>query len=368
MIETQDFEDYARERTERDGRPPLSGSLELTWRCNLACVQCYMTDYGSEPELGTGEVLRILDELADAGCLRLLLTGGEPLLREDFRAIWRHAKRKGLVLTLFTNATLVDDDTAAFLRDFPPVLCEVSLYGASPRTYERVCGNGGAFGAAVAGLDRLVAALPHVGVKTVAIRQNAHDVEALAALCAERGVEFNFDTDIFPRLDGNAEPLRHAFDPDEGVRRVLGSQLHHRAWRAQAENWEATSERALARQGKVVVCRAGTWGFHIGPYGDLCLCTLLREPSFSLRQGAFMTGWTTVIRDLLELERVTPDPCRECADLAYCVPCAGRNYLETGSLECQAPVMCRRSHAIAELFRSGVLASVVEDGAHHARV
>ena len=153
-METQDFEQYARERVERVGRVPLSGSLEITGRCNLRCAHCYMTAYREEAELETGEVKRVLDELADAGCIQLLITGGEPLLREDFREIWRHAKGKGFLLTLFTNAALVDGETAAFLADHPPVFCETTLYGASAETYGRVCGKPEAFDAALAGLDQ----------------------------------------------------------------------------------------------------------------------------------------------------------------------------------------------------------------------
>jgi MoaA/NifB/PqqE/SkfB family radical SAM enzyme len=350
MIETQDLDDYVRERVSRDGRIPLAGSLELTWRCNLACVHCYMVDYRGEPELETREVRRILDELAEAGCLQLLITGGEPILRPDFREIWRYAKEKGLVLTLFTNATLVDDETAAFLGDLPPVACEVSLYGASRETYGRACGVPEAFDAALAGLDRLRRALPHVGVKTMAFRENGDDVEALAALCEERGVEFHFDTDVFPRLDRNPEPLGHAFPPEEGVRRVMASELHQRVWGNQAETWDGAKAKPLKRGSKVVVCRAGESSFLIGPYGDLCLCTLLRDPSFSLRKGGFMTGWTTTIPDLLERERSTPIACADCPDLKHCVPCAGRNYLETGSCEREAPVQCQRAHAVSVLL------------------
>jgi len=362
-METQDFEEYARRKTARSGRIPLSGSLEVTWRCNLSCVHCYMCAYRREPELSTAEIKRILDELADAGCLRLLITGGEPLLREDFRVLWRYAKSKGFLLTLFTNGTLVDSETAAFLSDLPPTLCEITLYGASAETYRRVCASGEAFQAALDGMDRLSRAGLRLNIKGMAFRENADDMEALQALCTDRGLEFSFDTDIFPRLDRDPEPFRHALPPEEGVRRVLGSELHRKVWREQAGDWRAAQAKPLSRAGKVVVCRAGKWSFHIGPFGDLCLCMLLRTPSFSLRNGPFLEGWNTVIRDLVELERSTPLTCMGCPDLKYCVPCAGRNLLETGSVETAAPAQCRRSHTVA-IYQEGRLEEVEEVVSH----
>jgi radical SAM protein with 4Fe4S-binding SPASM domain len=365
-METQDFEDYARQKTAHCGRIPLSGSMEITWRCNLRCVHCYMRPYRAEPELTTADIRRILDELAGAGCLRLLITGGEPLVRDDFAEIWRYAKSKGFLLTLFTNATLVDDEIAALLHDLPPTLCEITLYGASPETYRRACGNGDAFRAALDGMDRLQSAGLRLNIKSMAFRENADDMDALEALCADRGLDFSFDTDIFPTLDSDPEPFRHAFPPEEGVRRVLSSTLHQKVWREQADQWRSTETSPLSRAGKVVVCRAGGWSFHIGPFGDLCLCMLLREPSFSLREGRFMEGWNTVIRDLVELERSTPLHCLECPDLRYCVPCAGRNLLETGSVESPAPAQCRRSRAVAKHMEECAI-NTEEVASHAAR-
>ena len=72
---------------------PVSGAFDLTYRCNLRCVHCYCGHATAQSpaqgaELGTDEVLRLLAEAADAGCLQLVLSGGEPLLRRDFAQIY----------------------------------------------------------------------------------------------------------------------------------------------------------------------------------------------------------------------------------------------------------------------------------------
>lgn len=50
-------------------RVPLSGSIEITFKCNLRCVHCYIPDYSGRNEMSTGEIQRILSEAADEGCL-----------------------------------------------------------------------------------------------------------------------------------------------------------------------------------------------------------------------------------------------------------------------------------------------------------
>jgi MoaA/NifB/PqqE/SkfB family radical SAM enzyme len=123
-------------------RIPLVGSLELTFRCNLRCVHCYVA-HGHQgipgrKELTAGEIRAILEAVVDEGCFWLLLTGGEPLLRPDFLDIYTDAKRKGLIVTLFTNGTLLSPQIADSLAEWRPFVVEVTLYGRTQETYERM--------------------------------------------------------------------------------------------------------------------------------------------------------------------------------------------------------------------------------------
>jgi hypothetical protein len=123
-------------------RYPLGGSLEVTERCNLACLHCFINQPAGNRDAAAGEltlpqVRNVLDQMAGAGCLFLLITGGEALLRPDFREIWSYAKRKGMLVSLFTNGTLVTPRIADFLAEWRPGAVEISC-GATQDTYERV--------------------------------------------------------------------------------------------------------------------------------------------------------------------------------------------------------------------------------------
>ena len=137
-------------------RIPLNGSLAMTHRCQLRCVHCYLGDERYTPPAPAGELptafwLDLLDQVAAAGCLNLLVTGGEPLLRPDFAAVYEHAIRRGLLVTVFTNGTLVDERVVDLFAEWPPQLVEVSLYGASAPVYERVTGIPGSHGRCLRG-------------------------------------------------------------------------------------------------------------------------------------------------------------------------------------------------------------------------
>ena len=118
--------------------------IELTERCNNNCIHCYINQPANdqeikERELSTAEIQGILKEAVSLGCLTVRFTGGEPLLREDFEELYLAARRLGLKVMIFTNATLITPRLAGLLARIPPrETMEVSVYGMRKRSYEAV--------------------------------------------------------------------------------------------------------------------------------------------------------------------------------------------------------------------------------------
>ena len=104
---------------------PLAGSFELTSRCTLDCKMCYIHRRSSDKsaiaqEKDTGFWIDLATKARDAGMLILLLTGGEPLLRSDFNEIYTECKKLGLLISVNTNATLLDEDKIRLFMEYPP--------------------------------------------------------------------------------------------------------------------------------------------------------------------------------------------------------------------------------------------------------
>ena len=132
------------------GRAPLEVSVEVTRRCPLHCLHCYNNlsagDHVARArELSTDEHFRLLDELADLGCFWVLYTGGEIFARKDFLEIYTYAKKKGFLITLFTNGVLIDEAVADHLVEWPPFAIEITLYGRSKETYEALTSVPGSY-------------------------------------------------------------------------------------------------------------------------------------------------------------------------------------------------------------------------------
>lgn len=152
MLQTETYGDFSTALHDRFGgrRVPVEVSIEVTHRCPLDYQHCYnnlpMNDASArKQELSFAEHVRLLDELVDLGCLWLLYTGGEIFARKDFLEIYTEAKKRGFLITLFTNGTMITPRVADYLSEYRPFNIEITLYGATRETYEALTKVPGSF-------------------------------------------------------------------------------------------------------------------------------------------------------------------------------------------------------------------------------
>jgi MoaA/NifB/PqqE/SkfB family radical SAM enzyme len=141
-------------------RVPLQVSIEVTRRCPLECLHCYnnlpMGDLEAKGrEMTKEEHFRVLDELVEMGCFWILYTGGEIFTRKDFLEIYTYAKKKGFLITLFTNGTIINEQIADYLAEWPPFAIEITLYGRTRQTYEALTRIPGSYDRCLRGIKLL---------------------------------------------------------------------------------------------------------------------------------------------------------------------------------------------------------------------
>jgi len=302
-------------------RIPVNGSIDLTYACNLKCVHCYVDrNVGAvprrAPELAPEAWFSIIDQMTDAGCLSLLITGGEPFLHPHFAEIYLYAKRKGLIITIFTNATLVDQQLLSLFSDYAPHVIEVSLYGATAETYESISRVPGSFERCIGGTTSLIDAGFNVRLKTVLMQPNKHEFSEMEHLARELGVRFRSDPILFPTLQGGLGPVSLRVDPAEVVQRELADQDRLDRYR---DVYEKMLDLSISD--KLYNCGAGQTCFHIDPFGTLQPCIMSRDCTFSLNEGTFAHGWNNVIAAVRELKLPRDVPCRGCDRIALCGMC-----------------------------------------------
>ena len=123
---------------------PIQGSIELLPLCNMNCNMCYVRLSKEEMEqqgrlLTLDEWITIGKQMVKSGVLFLLLTGGEPLLYPDFKKLYLELRKMGMILTINTNGTLIDEEWAAFFGKYKPRRINITLYGKDREAYEKLC-------------------------------------------------------------------------------------------------------------------------------------------------------------------------------------------------------------------------------------
>ena len=309
---------------------PFQVSIELTHRCNLRCTHCYV-DTRSPREMTLKECTVVLDQLADAGTMYLMFTGGEVLVREDFMDIAWYARNRGFLLTILTNGTLLTPATAYELALLEPVQVGLSLHGACSQTHDAITGVPGSF-------DRLMEAirlLKHhevtVGLQGNVMDSNVHEIPDIKALGTKLGVNVHLSSEFVPGKSGSMEPFGHE---------AASQQL----CKGMGQQWIEESQAAA----KVGPCKAGKGICSVAPNGDVFPCLLMPMKIGNLLETGFQELWKThPCKELEQLRSVTADDmteCKACAIAAFCHRCMGVAYSETGSVTSPAPTACRNAH------------------------
>jgi radical SAM protein with 4Fe4S-binding SPASM domain len=338
-----------RERAGLDRRHiPIEGTLETTYRCNLNCVHCYVNQpVGSreerERELGLERLKQLVDEIVAEGTLFVLFTGGEVLVRPDFPELYLYARSKGLLITIFTNGTLVTDRIADLFAEARPDKVEISLYGMTPETYDRVTRVPGSFDKCMAGIKRLLERGIPLTLKTMALAWNHHEIEAMEAYAKSLGLVFRFDSSLNPRVDCGANRNSELqLDPERALALDLGSP-------ERMEDFREFCERFTRPDGdygtdRVYTCGAGQSSFTVDPHGKLQMCQLSRKSFHDLKRGSFAVGWHELFPMLRARTWQTNDVCRKCSLMSLCGSCPGAAEMETGDIEGVVPAFCELAH------------------------
>ena len=333
-------------------RFPLSASIELTERCNLLCRHCFINQPARSQavkalEPTTKEWQGILKQISDAGCLFLLLSGGEPLLRPDFPELFVTARELGMIVSLFTNGTLLTPKLVDLLAGYGLHGLEISLYGATPETYEKVTGIPGSFKACMNGITLAVDRGLRLSLKSVLLTINIHELEQMKALSQSFGLGFRYDSTLWPRTDGDLSPLQYQISSDDTLALDINDRKRREGWEDTAKQFEGKHIRSAF----VYTCGAAYRSFNIDAYGHLTPCTMVRKPAINLLETPFRTAWEELGK-IRTLQRTKNTECETCAINALCTQCPGWSLAIHGDLETPVEFICSLSKQRTEILLS----------------
>lgn len=336
-------------------RNPVNGTFELTVRCNLHCKMCLFRHSDSEnadiisKELTTQQWIDLAREVAEAGTMSLLITGGEPMLRTDFCEIWEGIYKQGFIMELYTNATLVTPKIMETLCKYPPHKIGVTIYGASPQTYKKVCGNAQAFQKAIDGIHSLLQLPSQVKFRTTIIQDNYCDLYAIQDLVKYEFGDYLVENSriVNQSVEGACADVNECrLSPEDNVKviysrgiQVMKERLGQSFDLSQLKIEVQANDVQLNEKYTLFGCEAGMSQYTISWNGKLLGCQMLTCFSIDVISEGFLRAWKTYpfIVQLPQLDQ----QCRECHLKEECESCLATRYCETGRLGGYSDYFCK---------------------------
>jgi radical SAM protein with 4Fe4S-binding SPASM domain len=332
---------------------PLNVTLELTLDCNIRCLHCYNFDRDRPPRspltacagersdpLSLDEVLRLLGDLREAGCLFLGLTGGEIFSYPHLFAVLDRARELHFAVQLLSNGTLLRPGTVARLAGYHNILgLSVSLYGSSAAVHDGITQVPGSFRRTWHGIERVRAAGLAVRLKFVVMNQNAHEVSAMREHAEALGYPYQIDLTITSRHDGTSGSLETRVDDEQLV------QLH----RGPLRDLIASDPRPATTEVRPCNCARGNCA--VLANGDVTPCISVPWRAGNVRERSFVDIWrdSPVFRRIRSLRTADYQACAPCQDKSYCGRPRGAAFTASREYTGIDPFVCRVAHIRREI-------------------
>lgn len=305
---------------------PLTGYFELTPRCSLDCKMCYvhLTDEQMRErgctDLSTEQWIDLIDQAADAGMVFTVLTGGECMLHKGFKEIYLEMKKRNLLITINTNATLINDDYIEFFKKYPPNMIRVSIYGITDDGYERVTGRR-VFSRVCENVLKLKHAGFYVKISVTVSRQLYEEAAQIVQFARENHIPYNVDMAMF---DAEQETGRSRIDYDLTADEIVAKYLEimNVEGRIPAHNDTVPEIPERISDGTVATalrCSAGRAEFCIKWNGLMQPCIMEIPNAPKVTELGFEESWKIVTQ--ISRDFVIPVECVACKMQPVCSNC-----------------------------------------------
>lgn len=343
-------------------RIPVSGIFELTPRCNLRCKMCYvrLTPEEMAPigrERTCDEWLSLAKDCKDMGLVFLLLTGGEPAIREDFCEIYENLATMGFSIAINTNGTILTPEMKELFHRLPPAQINITLYGTCRQDYEALCGDGNAFDKVSANLDWYLSEGILVHLNTTIAPDNYSKWKDLEEFALARELELRMTAYCFPPARRNncasCSDKCASFSritPEEAGRLIADDILYREgmdAVRTRLSNAELSMNKGCELDnGEPMSCLAGKSQFWVTWDGRITPCGMISTPEFLLFEHGFENAWKGLV-DACDRIRLCAE-CTNCEYKKFCMNCAAVTFGETGDFSGKPEYMCSMIKAYRE--------------------
>lgn len=320
---------------------PLNATFELTPLCNLRCPMCYVRLDNCRMAQQNGRIHSAKEwvefgrKSAEMGTLFVTLTGGEPLLHPEFWDIYNGLTEQGLLVSIYTNGCLIDEEAVEKFKANPPHNMKISIYGASDETYEKMCGVKDGFTRVSHAIDLLKETDLNFFCTTTVVRENMRDLGALYEFAYQKGIKYFHSMAVTLSARGAiSDPLHSRTTVEEAGWTLKGLE----------QEKHPVDLRPFAHCGGYGTCYFMSWHWHMG------FCGFADKPYAQVDETVDVSSaWVELLK--LTDQITTPKECATCEDAEFCSRCPGQLCAESGDPGKVSETFCEKARKLHARYK-----------------
>ncbi|MFH0812134.1 MAG: heme b synthase [Pseudomonadota bacterium] len=331
---------------------------EVTRNCNLNCIHCRASaSLGPhQNEFSFEECMNLIDGIVSFSSPVIILTGGEPLLREDILEIAAYGNRRGLRMVMAVNGTLVTSERAERMKEAGIRRVSISIDGATPESHDDFRQVKGAFSDAITGIEYLKNAGIEFQVNTTITKKNLHELPDIYNLAVKLGAVAHHIFVLVPVGRGKAleeklpivpeeyEKVLYWFWRQEGktplqLKATCAPQYYRIRQEERGKSLQDVFDNSSGFDAKTRGCLGGVGFCFISHRGNVSPCGYLELNCGNVRENSLHSIWTTspVFQALRDFKRYE-GKCKVCKFVRVCGGCRARAYYATGNYLAEDPL------------------------------
>ena len=326
-------------------KTPISGTFELSPLCNMDCKMCYIKMSKEKQEsiarLRTKEEwIELAQKAKEKGMLFLLLTGGEPFLVKDFKELYIELHKMGFCISINSNGTMIDEDVIEWLKHYPPMRINMTLYGASNETYGRLCNNPKGFMQVTKAISLLKENNIQVKLNCSVTPYNKDDLKQMMDFAEEHDLVIQATSYMFPplRKDKTKIGQNNRFIAEDAALYEAYISAYSNGFdrfkdyieSGQLALYDADDDCGVV-EGDHMRCRAGITSFWMTWEGKMLPCGMIPDEGKDPWEVGFDEAWENAKNIVNEI--TLPVKCAGCGKKDECRACAAMVYTETGTYD-----------------------------------
>ena len=326
-------------------KTPISGTFELSPLCNMDCKMCYIKMSKEKQEsiarLRTKEEwIELAQKAKEKGLLFLLLTGGEPFLVKDFKKLYIELHKMGFCISINSNGTMIDEDVIEWLKHYPPMRINMTLYGASDETYVRLCNNPKGFTQVTKAISLLKENNIQVKLNCSVTPYNKDDLKDIIRFAEEHDLIVQATSYMFPPLRKDETKIGKNDRLTAEDAALYGAYISAYSngfdrfkeyiESGQLALYDADDDCGVV-EGDHMRCRAGITSFWMTWEGKMLPCGMIPDKGKDPWEVGFDEAWENAKNIVSDI--TLPVKCAGCGKKDECRACAAMVYTETGTYD-----------------------------------